>query len=132
MVNEELGGYLAATHLLDQGARRLVYLAGFLQLHAISGRLKGIRRAVAEVEASLDVVEAPNLKIDQDASWAAKYCNRGGSTASSVRPIRWRSASSRRRPILTSDLLVIGYDDDHFASESSPGLHGESTRASDG
>src|SRR5215213_3563020 len=63
MVNEELGGYLAATHLLDQGARRLVYLAGFLQLHAISGRLTGIRRAVAEVGASLDVVDAPDLAI---------------------------------------------------------------------
>jgi DNA-binding LacI/PurR family transcriptional regulator len=54
---------LAANHLLDQGARRLVYLAGFLQLHAISGRLQGIRRAVAEVGGSLDAVEAPNLKI---------------------------------------------------------------------
>ena len=63
MVNEELGGYLAATHLLDQGAQRLVYLAAFLELRAISRRLNGIEKAVAAAGASLRVVEAPNLKI---------------------------------------------------------------------
>ena len=40
-----------------------------------------------------------------------------------VRQIRWRSESSKQPPILGSgvpdDLLVVGYDDNHFASESS-------------
>jgi LacI family transcriptional regulator len=63
MVNEELGGYLAASHLLDQGARRLVYLAGWLDLHAISRRLSGVRQAVTAAGATLRVVEAPNLNI---------------------------------------------------------------------
>jgi LacI family transcriptional regulator len=63
MVNEELGGYLAASHLLDQGARRLVYLAGFLELHAITRRLDGIQKAVSAGGASLRVVEAPDLTI---------------------------------------------------------------------
>lgn len=58
---DELGGYLAASHLLDQGARRLVYLAGFLHLRAINRRLSGIRKVVAAAGASLEVVEAPNL-----------------------------------------------------------------------
>jgi LacI family transcriptional regulator len=47
MVNEELGGNLAARHLLDQGARHLIYLAGNLELTAISRRLSGVQKAVA-------------------------------------------------------------------------------------
>src|SRR5512132_673973 len=41
MVNEELGGYLAATHLLHRGARRLVFLAGCPDLRLIRRRLAG-------------------------------------------------------------------------------------------
>ena len=63
MVNEELGGYLAATHLLQAGARRLVFLAGFPELRLIRRRLAGVERAVAEAGASLSVVEAPDLGI---------------------------------------------------------------------
>jgi LacI family transcriptional regulator len=63
MVNEELGGNLAARHLLDQGARHLIYLAGNLELTAISRRLSGVQKAVASAGAGLHVVEAPNLKI---------------------------------------------------------------------
>ncbi len=48
MVNEELGGYLAATHLLHGGARRLVFLAGFPELRLIRRRLAGVARAVAK------------------------------------------------------------------------------------
>jgi LacI family transcriptional regulator len=63
MINEELGGYLAATHLLDQGARRLVFLAGCPRLRLIRRRLAGVERAVAEAGASLEVVDAPDLAI---------------------------------------------------------------------
>ena len=67
MVNEELGGYLAATHLLEGGARRLVFLAGCPELRLIRRRLAGVERAVAEAGASLSVVEAPDL-ADRDRS----------------------------------------------------------------
>jgi LacI family transcriptional regulator len=61
MINEELGGYLAASHLLDRGARRLVFLAGCPGLRLIRRGLAGVERAVAEAGASLAVAEAPEL-----------------------------------------------------------------------
>jgi LacI family transcriptional regulator len=122
MVNEELGGYLAATHLLDQGAKRLVYLAGFLQLHAISGRLNGIRRAVAEVGASLDVIEAPNLKIGSGRELGREVLQSrridGVICPSDPLAVGVIQAATDLDIGVPDDLLVIGYDDDHFASES--------------
>lgn len=123
MVNEELGGYLAATHLLDQGARRLVYLAGFLQLHAISGRLNGIRKAVAEAGASLDVVEAPNLKIGSGRELGREVLRSkridGVICPSDPLAVGVIQAATDLDIGVPDELLVIGYDDDHFASESS-------------
>jgi LacI family transcriptional regulator len=122
MVNEELGGYLAASHLLDQGARRLLYLAGYLELNAISRRLIGVRKAVA-AGASLRVVEAPNLKIGsgrelghqalQSEALDAVVCP---SDPLAIGVIQAATDLGIRVP---DDLMVIGYDDDHFASESS-------------
>ena len=123
MVNEELGGYLAARHLLDQGARRLVYLAGSLDLHAINRRLNGVREAVAAAGASVRVVEAPNLQIGpgrelghqvlQSESVDGVFC------PSDPLAIGVIQAATDLGIAVPDDLVVVGYDDDHFASESS-------------
>jgi LacI family transcriptional regulator len=122
MVNEELGGDLAASHLLDQGARRLVYLAGFLHLHAIKRRLRGIQKAVAAAGASLEVVEAPNLKIGSGRELGHQVLQANAvdgvvcpSDPLAVGVIQAATDLGIRVP---DDLLVVGYDDDHFASES--------------
>jgi LacI family transcriptional regulator len=122
MVNEELGGDLAASHLLDQGARRLVYLAGFLHLHAIKRRLRGIQNAVAAAGASLEVVEAPNLKIGSGRELGHQVLQANAvdgvvcpSDPLAVGVIQAATDLGIRVP---DDLLVVGYDDDHFASES--------------
>jgi LacI family transcriptional regulator len=121
-VNEELGGYLAASHLLDQGARRLVYLAGFPQLHAIKGRLRGIRKAVATAGASLEVVEAPNLKIGSGRELGHQVLQShpvdGVVCPSDPLAVGVIQAATGLGIRVPDDLLVVGYDDDHFASES--------------
>ena len=122
MVNEELGGFLAASHLLDQGARRLVYLAGFLHLHAIEGRLRGIRKAVATAGASLEVVEAPNLKIGSGRELGHQVL-RSKAVDGVVCPSDPLAVGVIQAAIdlgirVPDDLLVVGYDNDHFASES--------------
>jgi len=123
MVNEELGGYLAASHLLDQGGRRIVYLAGFLELHAVSRRLIGVRQAVAAAGASLRVVEAPNLKIGSGRELGHQVLQSeavdGVFCPSDPLAIGVIQAASDLGIAVPDDLLVIGYDDDHFASESS-------------
>jgi LacI family transcriptional regulator len=122
MVNEELGGYLAASHLLDQGARRLVYLAGFLQLQAIRRRLVGIRRAVGEAGASLRVVEAPNLEIGPGREIGHKILVSqsvdGVVCPSDPLAIGVIQAATDLGIRVPDQLTVIGYDNNHFASES--------------
>jgi LacI family transcriptional regulator len=123
MVNEELGGYLAATHLLHGGARRLVYIAGCPQLRLIRQRLAGVERAVAEAGASLEVVEAPNLEIG-----AGREVGRQVLLSQSVDGVVCPSdliavgviqAATDLGIRVPDELVVVGYDDNHFASESS-------------
>jgi LacI family transcriptional regulator len=123
MVNEEWGGYLAAAHLLDRGARRLVFLAGCPNLRLIRRRLAGVKRAVAEAGASLEVVDAPNLAIS-----AGREAGRevllsrsldGVVCPSDLLAVGVIQAATDLGIRVPDDVMVVGYDDNHFASESS-------------
>ena len=107
MVNEELGGYLAATHLLDRGARRLVFLAGCPDLRLIRRRLAGVERAVAEAGASLEVVERPTSRSAPVARSDARCCCPSQWMGWCVLQICSPSALSRRRPISESGYPMI-------------------------
>ncbi|MFS0865884.1 LacI family DNA-binding transcriptional regulator [Microbacterium sp. 179-B 1A2 NHS] len=127
VVDEELGGYLAARHLLDQGLRRLAFAGGPFTLSAVAQRFAGASRAVAEAgDASLEKIETRSISV------------RGGydlGTALSKR-------SPARRPeglvaaadalaagaiqtmqlaglLVPRDMAVVGYDNNHFAQDSS-------------
>ena len=123
MVNEELGGYLAATHLLQGGAQRLVFLAGFPDLRLIRRRLAGVERAVAEAGASLSVVEAPNLGIATGREVGREILLSqsvdGVVCPSDLLAVGVIQAATELGIRVPDELIVIGYDDNHFASESS-------------
>jgi LacI family transcriptional regulator len=123
MVNEELGGYLAAQHMLDQGARRLAFLGGPFSLRAISRRLDGVRRAAAEAGADLTIIETPGLNTGEgrilgrtllDASPAID----GVVCASDPLAVGVIQAATDLAIAVPEQLVVSGYDNNHFASES--------------
>jgi LacI family transcriptional regulator len=123
MVNEELGGYLAATHLLQGGVRRLVFLAGFPELRLIRRRLAGVERAVAEAGASLGVIEAPNLEIGTGRAVGRQVLLSqsvdGVVCPSDLLAVGVIQAATELGIRVPDELMVVGYDDNHFASESS-------------
>jgi LacI family transcriptional regulator len=123
MVNEELGGYLAATHLLDRGARKLLFLAGCPDLRLIRRRLAGVERAVAEAGASLGVVEAPELAIsagrEVGRQMLLSHSVDGVVCPSDLLAVGVIQAATDLGIRVPDDLIVVGYDDNHFASESS-------------
>jgi LacI family transcriptional regulator len=51
--DDELGGYLAARHLIDIGRRRLVFAGGLFHLAPVANRLRGAERAVAETNGAV-------------------------------------------------------------------------------
>ena len=123
MVNEELGGYLAATHLLQAGARKLAFLAGFPELRLIRRRMAGVERAVAEAGASLSVVGAPNLGIATGREVGREILLSqsvdGVVCPSDLLAVGVIQAATELGIRVPDELIVIGYDDNHFASESS-------------
>ena len=123
MVNEELGGYLAATHLLQAGAHRLVFLAGCPELRLIRRRLAGVQRAVAEVGATLSVIPAPDLGIGTGREVGGEILLSrsvdGVVCPSDLLAVGVIQAATGLGIRVPDDLIVVGYDDNHFASESS-------------
>jgi LacI family transcriptional regulator len=119
----ELSKIASPIHLLDRGARKLVFLAGCPDLRLIRRRLAGVERAVAGAGASLEVVDAPDLTIS-----AGREAGRQVLLSQSVDGVVCPSdllavgviqAATDLGIRVPDDLIVVGYDDNHFASESS-------------
>lgn len=51
--NNELGGYLAARHLIETGRRNLAFVGGPFSLSPVADRHRGVERAVAEANGSV-------------------------------------------------------------------------------
>ncbi|MCZ2262897.1 LacI family DNA-binding transcriptional regulator [Isoptericola sp. QY 916] len=124
--DNELGGYLAATHLVEQGRRRLLF-AGTTELVPVRDRLLGVERAVAEHPGVvLEVEQTGNVQVEDgrrvgddivlrdprerpDAVVAAADLLAVGVQQSLL------LSSSLRVP---DDVAIIGYDDNRAAWDS--------------
>lgn len=124
-VDEEYGGYVATRHLIEQGCRRLVFAGGPLRLSAVASRWAGAQRAVAEAGgAEIRLVETDRLTVAAglevghalaeldpadrpDGLVAAADALASGA----VQALLYRGIDVPR------DLLVIGYDNNHFAAD---------------
>ena len=62
--NNELGGYLAARHLIETGRRHLAFVGGPFSLSPVSDRHRGVERAVAESNGSvrLTTIKTSNVQ----------------------------------------------------------------------
>ena len=126
-VDERHGGALAAEHLIDLGRRRLLFVGGPFLLNAVRQRRDGAESAVTRTPGvSLDVLETRGVNIRHGRSAATWVAEAGQGTydgiiaASDLLAIGLVQVLSEMPGFrVPHDIAVTGYDNNHFASESS-------------
>jgi LacI family transcriptional regulator len=77
LVDNEMVGYLAARHLIDQGRRRLAFIAGREYYQPVQARRVGVQRAVAEAEGvELEEIHTTGLVFADGERVAAELAER--------------------------------------------------------
>jgi LacI family transcriptional regulator len=124
-VDDVEGGYLAASHLLSTGRRRIAFIGGPRTIRQVSDRLEGARRAVAEVDgASIEVVEMSALTVLQGREAGELLRGRAPAdrpdavfAANDLLAVGALQAFTLMADVqVPRDIALIGYDDIDFAS----------------
>jgi len=121
LANDELGGYLAAKHLLDQGCHQLAF-AGYIDswppLHQrYLGALRAVQESVGAVQ--LEVIPTREVRVEDGAAIGARILDRkperrpdgiiaGADLVANGIIGSVMGSSSLRFP---DDIAIIGYDD---------------------
>lgn len=126
IVDEQHGGYLAASHLINLGRTKLLYAGGPLHLHAVADRLAGVERAVAEHEGvTLEIIETHSLTTKVGRILGEQLADRHAddrpdavicaADSLAVGCIEHLTSAGVRVP---DDIAFTGYDNNHYAAES--------------
>jgi len=122
VVDEVLGGRLAAQHLLDQGRRELVFVGGPLDLTAVRHRFEGASAAAREAGVPLQLVTTSALTVRAGLAVGDDLLARGAEgRPDGVVAASDALASGIVQSLLLGgvsiprDLSITGYDDNHFA-----------------
>ncbi|KTS65891.1 LacI family transcriptional regulator [Microbacterium testaceum] len=122
-VDDVEGGHLAVAHLLEQGRRRIAFVAGPLSTRQVADRLAGARRAVADVEgASLEVIEADAMTVLAGRAAGEELRERADRpdavfAANDLLAVGVLQALTMLGGIrVPDDIALVGYDDIDFAA----------------
>jgi DNA-binding LacI/PurR family transcriptional regulator len=126
--DNELGGYIATRHLIEQGRKRIAFL-GDASLPEIGQRHRGYLRALSEAGLALDPrLDAPAHFTADNAAEAADRVLASGADpdgmfgASDVIAIEFIKALVRKGKSSPRDVSVVGFDDSSLAPHVSPPL----------
>ena len=124
-VDDQLGGRLAARHLVAQGHRRIAFVGGPLAVAQVADRHAGAAAALAEGDADAD------LLVAETASLTVAEGRRGGERIAAM-PLRSRPTAAfcandllalgflqemtRQGLRVPQDVAIVGYDDIDFAA----------------
>jgi LacI family transcriptional regulator len=122
VTDNEHAGWLATTHLLDRGHRRLGHVAGPAHVSSARGRLTGFRRALAErgVEFDADLMHralftvaggyaAAHVILDRDQRPSAIFA------ANDLQAVGVMKAAAELGLRIPADLALVGGDDIELA-----------------
>jgi LacI family transcriptional regulator len=123
-VDDRLGGRLAATHLLEQGHRRLGFVGGPMTIRQVSDRHDGMAEAMSSVKRlpRLQVFEQPSLSIlcgreagKQIAAMSERRRPTAVFCANDLLAIGFLQAMTREGLRVAQDVAIVGYDDIEYA-----------------
>jgi LacI family transcriptional regulator len=126
-VDDVLGGRLAATHLLEQGHRRIAYVGGPMTIEQVAHRYAGSSAAVADANArgggaSIVPIELPSLTVasgrragQQFAELPAGQRPTAVFCANDLLALGVLQETIRQGLRIPDDLAIVGYDDIEFA-----------------
>lgn len=121
--DDELGGYLATRHLIEQGRRRIAHLGGDPALSTGKHRAAGYRRALAEAHIPFDeqLLEFGNLDIESSRAGAeAMLALENGPDAvfafTDLAALTTMSVARDRGLRIPEDLAIVGYNDSDICS----------------
>ncbi len=125
--DDEGGAYLAATHLLDMGHRKIGALSGPEQWSSNARRVEGYRRALTERNLSLPLVHAERTTIESGVEAYRRLIMQhpdltaicAVNDAMALGAMRAAQESGKSIP---DDLSVVGFDDIPLASLNEPQL----------
>jgi DNA-binding LacI/PurR family transcriptional regulator len=126
-VDDVLGGRLAASHLLEQGHRRIAYVGGPMSIEQVADRYAGSSAAVADANAkgaraSITPIELPSLSVasgrragQQLADLPAGQRPTAVFCANDLLALGVLQETVRQGLRISEDLAIVGYDDIEFA-----------------
>ena len=124
-VDDVAGGYLAASHLIEKGRKKLAFVGGPMAIQQVADRLEGAKKCVDEnEEISLEVISCKSLSIVSGREVGLEILSREkGDRPTAIFAANDLVAIGILQTCLASDeikipqdLSLIGYDDIGFAS----------------
>ncbi|QAV32604.1 LacI family transcriptional regulator [Fervidobacterium changbaicum] len=127
--NDVRGSYLAVSHLIERGRKKIVYLSGFLYKSVARMRLEGYRKAlhehlipfdqsyVFEVEEGVENSYRKMIEIiESGLEFDGVFCFNDISAIGAIQALREKGY------LVPKDVSVVGYDDIAFAHFIQPRL----------
>jgi LacI family transcriptional regulator, galactose operon repressor len=125
-VDDEVGGHLAATHLVESGHQRIAFVGGPDSLGQVRDRLAGAQRAVREgqlPESALTVIATSALTVSEGRRAGQRLVGlpeaqrpTAAFCANDLLALGLLQEMTRQELQVPEELAIVGYDDIEFAA----------------
>lgn len=126
-VDDVAGGFMAVSHLIETGRKRIMFAGGPMSIQQIADRLKGSKKACnSQVSVSLEILETKNLTVLEGRAVAEEILSRPVSkrpdavfAANDLLAIGIMQVLVVAKSVsIPGDIALVGYDDISFASSA--------------
>ncbi len=126
-VDDVAGGFMAVSHLIETGRKRIMFAGGPMSIQQIADRLKGSKKAFnSQASATLEILETKNLTVLEGRAVAEEILSRPVSkrpdavfAANDLLAIGIMQVLVVAKGVsIPEDIALVGYDDISFASSA--------------